>query len=282
MLRKLSIGALLLGLCLGLSVLPARADDPKGDKMEKKTEKKTDKKADKDAESKTAPPWAREGARHHRPHRYDSWHHRHHPGHHHPRWPGKFSKREGYRFEHHWGGWDRRDMRPHRARGPGLPHRRPHVRLPSPDELFQRFDADQNGSLSKEEFAQGLKTMRERFHKKFSERTRHGARSGHFRPHHGPAFRDQRGPMGRPGWKPPSAVDLFNRFDENKDGKLVKEEVPPPLWARLSKADANNDGSVTKEELEAARKTMRERFQEGMQKRAAAGKEGSRDRPKHE
>jgi Ca2+-binding EF-hand superfamily protein len=44
---------------------------------------------------------------------------------------------------------------------------------------------------------------------------------------------------------------LFERFDKDKKGVLTKENVPEPIWDRISKADANGDGSVSKEELEA-------------------------------
>jgi hypothetical protein len=42
---------------------------------------------------------------------------------------------------------------------------------------------------------------------------------------------------------------LFARFDANKDGKLTKDEVPAPVWSRLSVADLNGDGAVTMDEV---------------------------------
>ena len=47
---------------------------------------------------------------------------------------------------------------------------------------------------------------------------------------------------------------IFARMDQNKDGKLSKNEVPEGMWTRLQRIDANEDGSVTKAELA---KTMR-------------------------
>ena len=52
------------------------------------------------------------------------------------------------------------------------------------------------------------------------------------------------GPVGMP-----SAEMLFEHFDREKKGVLTKDNVPAPVWDRISKADANGDGSVTKEEL---------------------------------
>ena len=42
---------------------------------------------------------------------------------------------------------------------------------------------------------------------------------------------------------------LFARFDTNKDGKLVADEVPAPVWNRLSAADLDKDGAVTMDEV---------------------------------
>lgn len=53
---------------------------------------------------------------------------------------------------------------------------------------------------------------------------------------------------------PPSFNMLLERFDANDDGKLDEDEVPPPVWLRLSQADANNDGVVTRAEFETYRK----------------------------
>lgn len=54
---------------------------------------------------------------------------------------------------------------------------------------------------------------------------------------------------------PPSFDTLLSAFDSNNDEALSSDEVPPPVWRRLSNADANEDGSVTRDEFEAARKT---------------------------
>ena len=55
----------------------------------------------------------------------------------------------------------------------------------------------------------------------------------------------------RPGQGPPWAMArfLFQRFDEDRNSALEKEEVPGPVWDRLSAADADKDGSVTQREV---------------------------------
>ncbi len=62
------------------------------------------------------------------------------------------------------------------------------------------------------------------------------------------------GGKGRPGGpdgQRPSAEEIMKRFDKNDDGKLVADEVPEQVWARMSAADENKDGAITKAELEA-------------------------------
>ena len=46
---------------------------------------------------------------------------------------------------------------------------------------------------------------------------------------------------GPPAGRPDMAA-MFDRFDKDKDGKLSKDEVPPPMAERLVRADTNKDG----------------------------------------
>lgn len=53
---------------------------------------------------------------------------------------------------------------------------------------------------------------------------------------------------------PPTATEILKKMDENKDGKLSKEEVKGPLKEDFKKIDTNEDGFISKEELEKAPK----------------------------
>lgn len=50
---------------------------------------------------------------------------------------------------------------------------------------------------------------------------------------------------------PPWAMarQMFQRFDDDRDGALVEDEVPGPAWKYLSQADADKDGAVTQNEV---------------------------------
>ena len=95
-------------------------------------------------------------------------------------------------------------------------------------------------------------------HGRHSEHTGIGRERGPWAMHRPFGEGDQR----RAG--PPSVGGWMERFDKNKDGKLTKDEVPEPLWERLSAAGAVKDGAVNKEGLEAALKKMHEHFQSRM------------------
>lgn len=53
-------------------------------------------------------------------------------------------------------------------------------------------------------------------------------------------------PQGPP-WAPARA--MFQRFDEDRDGALVEDEVPALAWLYLSRADADKNGAVTQKEI---------------------------------
>ena len=147
------------------------------------------------------------------------------------------------------------------------------MKMPNIDEIFKKFDTNGDGSISKDEFAAGVKKVHELIQAHIKQMGSPFGAPGFgawgMRPPFGvPGKGPQAGPLasagvgpkaGPPqGLKRPGLSELFDRFDKNKDGKLTKDEVPAPLWERISKADANHDGAVTKEELESARKKMEE------------------------
>ena len=43
---------------------------------------------------------------------------------------------------------------------------------------------------------------------------------------------------------------ILERFDENDDGKLSKDELPERMQQIMERADSDKDGSLTKAELE--------------------------------
>jgi Ca2+-binding EF-hand superfamily protein len=57
------------------------------------------------------------------------------------------------------------------------------------------------------------------------------------------------------------AEQVFARMDQNKDGKISKDELGE-RGERLAQADANKDGDITREELQAAFARLREQAQQ--------------------
>lgn len=101
--------------------------------------------------------------------------------------------------------------------------------IDSATQALKELDKDDNGKLTEEElrpeFGQfrGIRRESEDFD--------------------GGPGRDSRGA------KSEQMVSRLMNFDENKDGKLSKEELPKRLHNLLSRADANQDDFATKEEL---------------------------------
>ncbi len=61
------------------------------------------------------------------------------------------------------------------------------------------------------------------------------------------------GPPWARGGQGPRPFMLFQIFDADEDGALTEDEVPAPVWSRLSVADLDDDGAVTREEIMAHR-----------------------------
>ena len=112
-----------------------------------------------------------------------------------------------------------------------------------PGRLMQR-DTDGDGKLSLEEVPP---PMQERFEQMDTN---------------GDEFLDQQeisalrggrgGPPGRPGGRAPGDEDRATRLmraDADGDGKISREEIPPPLLQRFDQIDADRDGFLTAEEI---------------------------------
>lgn len=77
------------------------------------------------------------------------------------------------------------------------------------------------------------------------------------------------------GMKGDRMPPMFNMFDENKDGKLSKDEVHKGVDKMFTDIDTNKDGFITKEEMQAHHKAMHDQMQSKMQERwKAADKDG--------
>lgn len=61
------------------------------------------------------------------------------------------------------------------------------------------------------------------------------------------------------GKTPPTAEEIINQMDVDKDGKLSKAEVKGPLLTNFEKIDTDEDGYLTKEEIEKAPKPKGDR-----------------------
>lgn len=59
------------------------------------------------------------------------------------------------------------------------------------------------------------------------------------------------GPPSKRGGRP-SFDRLLSAFDADQNGELAQDEVPEPVWYRLSRADVDDSGSVTRLEFDAA------------------------------
>ena len=95
------------------------------------------------------------------------------------------------------------------------------------ERLLRTSDKDGDKKLSKDEFAAGLKEPE-----------------------------TPRQPLGqgggdRPGGGQFDPRQVFTRLDEDKDGKLSKEEARGPAQENFDRLDANSDGSIDEEEIRA-------------------------------
>lgn len=99
--------------------------------------------------------------------------------------------------------------------------------------MFDRLDADHNGTISRDEWRAGADRMAAA--------------------HDGPG---RRGMHGRAGMR---GAGFLARADGDRDGVVTLGELRAQALARFDRADANKDGKITAAEREQARAAMRGR-----------------------
>lgn len=99
---------------------------------------------------------------------------------------------------------------------------------------FSKVDLDENGFITKEEFEKAPKPNRQ------------GGRQ-----------EKQSQEKGNTEKPEPIAVDILNKMDADKDGKLSEKEVKGHLAKDFAKLDTDEDGFLSKEELEKVPKAKR-------------------------
>jgi Ca2+-binding EF-hand superfamily protein len=117
--------------------------------------------------------------------------------------------------------------------------------------IFDRIDADKNGSISRSEFEAHASARAER---RAERRGPDGMRGGRGM-RHGRMMR-HRGPGAMAGGRFGGA--MFERMDSDHDGRVSLAEASARALEMFDRADANRDGTVTMEERRAAMQRFRE------------------------
>lgn len=131
--------------------------------------------------------------------------------------------------------------------------------------MFDKFDTDHNGSLSRDEFIAA--------HQKgpMGEGMGHGPAGGPGMDG-GPGKRGEHGGRGGRGEHRGGGMMMLKMADANNDGNVTKAEFVAGALKHFDMADANKDGKLTPEERKAARAKMREHM--GQMKGKMRGKHG--------
>lgn len=114
------------------------------------------------------------------------------------------------------------------------------------DQRFAEMDANHDGQISKAEFTAGHEAMMARW-KEHAEHGGDGMGRGHML--EGAGGMMGHGRMGK------------GMMGANSDGPMTKEQFMAPALAMFDRADANHDGVLTKAERDAARQSMRAKWQ---------------------
>ncbi len=109
--------------------------------------------------------------------------------------------------------------------------------MANPGAMFDRLDANHDGSISRDEFAKGREMRIER------KVAINGAPGGD---HAGMKMHGMRGMGGH----------MLKMADANKDGRITLPEMTTAALQRFDRTDTNRDGTVTKEERKAMHQQM--------------------------
>jgi hypothetical protein len=120
--------------------------------------------------------------------------------------------------------------------GSALGQRDPPQREARQRAMFERLDADHNGSISYAEFS----ALRDRVGARLEERRGQRFEGFGARRERGPMPRSERGP------------GLNAAIDGNRDGTVSREEFAAAAMQRFDRLDANHDGKVTPDERRGA------------------------------
>ena len=177
-----------------------------------------------------------------------------------------------------------------RQGGPGGPRRgHPGDRGPGhpfgpPPPLVIALDADKDGVISAKEIenaAAALKTLDKNNDGKLTREELRPQFDGRGGPRGRRSFRGPGRPGDRQGDRGPGRpfggegfIERILRFDQNKDGKVSKDELPERMQRIFDRADTDKDGDLDKDEL----KKMAERFRQ-RGRRGRPGEDGRGGRP---
>jgi len=153
--------------------------------------------------------------------------------------------------------------------------------------LFRALDTDEDGQLSASEIENASKSIIK------LDKNGDGVISAEeMRPDPAqmPMFAGPNAP-GRPGAPgaagqtpgPEMMMRMFENRDQDKDGKLTGDEIPPQMRERLTNMDTNGDGAIDKSEIEQAMRKLESmrpgnRRPEGRPEGRTEGGEGVRPR----
>ncbi len=124
--------------------------------------------------------------------------------------------------------------------------------------IMAALDADEDGEISAKEIENAVVALKKLDKNKDGKLTEDELRPNFSGrgfggpggpPGGGRGFGGPGGGGGNRGASPEQIVERFMRMDENKDGKLQKDEIAERMQDVFARADANKDDVVTKEEL---------------------------------